>query len=147
MISTFLISNIYTAMVSIFFLKFAIYLIISEVRLHFQCYKLWVVGLNLLVWRTAITHHWWSWSTMQSTFLSTQLFNFLQPFHIASIYKINWILLISLQLLAKTFVSNIIIDISYNLSKYTQSEVFQNFFFFYQGKWVVYLHQHTVLAL
>ena len=41
--------------------------------------------LNSLVLSTGITHHWWSSSTMQSTFVSTQLFNFLQPFHIASI--------------------------------------------------------------
>ena len=38
-----------------------------------------------LVCSTATTQHWWSWSTMQSTFICTQLFNFLQPFHIASI--------------------------------------------------------------
>ena len=44
-------------------------------------------------------------------------------------------MLISLQILAKIFVSNIIIDLSYNLSKYTQSEVFQNCL-----KWVVYIN-------
>ena len=89
--------------------------------------------LNLLVWSTAITHHWWSWSTMQSTFISTQLFNFLQPFHIASInHSLNHI---SLQILAKIFVSNIIIDLSYNVSKYIQSKVFQNCL-----KWVFYIN-------
>ena len=49
------------------------------------------------------------------------------------IHKINRILLISLQILAKTFVRNIIIDLTYNLSKYLQSEVFEN-----SLKWVVY---------
>ena len=44
-------------------------------------------------------------------------------------------MLISLQILAKTFPSNIIIDLSYNLSKYIQSEVFENCL-----KWVVYIN-------
>ena len=94
--------------------------------------------LNLLVWPTAMTHDWWSWSVMKSTFISIQLFNILQPFHIAryiNIHKINRILLILLQILVKTFVSNIIIDLSYNLSKYKQFELFQNCL-----KWVVYVN-------
>ena len=74
---------------TIFFLKFVIYLIISEVRFHFQCYRWWVYyRLNyfkLTVWSTTISHHWWPWSTMQSTFISTQLFHFPKPFHIPSI--------------------------------------------------------------
>ena len=44
-------------------------------------------------------------------------------------------MLISLQILAKTFPSNIIIDLSYNLSKYIQFEVFENCL-----KWVVYIN-------
>ena len=47
-------------------------------------------------------------------------------------------MLISLQILAKSFVSNIIIDLSYNLSKYIQ----------YKHVWKLFemdcLHQHTV---
>ena len=38
-------------------------------------------------------------------------------------------------MLAKPFVSNITIDLSYNLSKYIQFEVFQNCL-----KWVVYIY-------
>ena len=54
-------------------------------------------------------------------FISTQLSNFFHPFYILSInHKINRILLISLQILVKSFVSNIIIDLSYNLNKYTR---------------------------
>ena len=66
--------------------------------------------LNLLLWSTTITHLSWSWSTMQNTFISTQLFNFLQPFHIASMN----------QMLNRSFISNTIIVLSYNLSKYIQ---------------------------
>ena len=51
------------------------------------------------------------------------------------IHKINQILLISPEILAKTFASNIIIDLSYNLSKYIQFEGFENYL-----KWVVYIN-------
>ena len=95
--------------------------------------------LNLLVWSTVITHHWWSWSAMQSTFISTQLFNFLQPFHIASIAKpfIKSIefCLFGYKYWLKHFAANIIIDLSCSLSKYIQFEVFQNFL-----RWVVYIN-------
>ena len=69
---------------------------------------------NLLAWSTAISNHWWSWSEMQSTFISTSLPNFStssDPFTLqASInHKINQILLISLQILTKTFFSNTIL--------------------------------------
>ena len=42
---------------------------------------------------------------------------------------------ISLQILAKMFASNIIIDLSYNLSNYLQFEVFENCL-----KWVAYIN-------
>ena len=59
-----------------------------------------------------------------------------RAFHLASInHKINQILLIPLLILTKTFLSNIIIDLSYNLSKYIQFEVFENCL-----KWVVYIN-------
>ena len=51
------------------------------------------------------------------------------------IHKIDRILLISLQILAKTFARNIIIDLTYNLNKYIQSEMFEN-----SLKWVVYIN-------
>ena len=58
-----------------------------------------------------------------------------------TIHKINRILLISLQILTKTSVSNIINDLSYNLNKYI----------FYKHVWKLFevgrLHQHTVTAL
>ena len=46
---------------------------------------------------------------MQGTFISTQVFNFLQLFHIVSI-----------QILIKLFFSNIITDLPYDLNKYIQ---------------------------
>ena len=58
-----------------------------------------------------------------------------RAFQFASInHKINQILLIPLLILAKTFLSNII-DLSYNLSKYIQFEVFENCL-----KWVAYIN-------
>ena len=45
---------------------------------------------------------------------------------VQTIHKINQILIISLQILAKMFASYIIIDLSYNLSNYIQFEVFEN---------------------
>ena len=44
-------------------------------------------------------------------------------------------MLISLQILAKMFASNIIIDLSYNLSNYIQFEVFENCL-----NWVTYIN-------
>ena len=79
---------------------------------------------------------------MQCTFISTQLFNFLQPFHIVSINNSGnqSHFAISLQILAEISVSDII-DLSFNLSKYIQ----------YKQTWklfeVVCLHWHTVIAL
>ena len=54
---------------------------------------------------------------------------------VQTIHKINQILLILLQILTKTFPSNIILDLLYSLSKYIQSEVFENCL-----KWVVYIN-------
>ena len=58
-----------------------------------------------------------------------------------TIHTINRILLISLQILTKTSVSNIINDLSYNLNKYI----------LYKHVWKLFevgrLHQHTVTAL
>ena len=45
----------------------------------------------LLEWSTTIAHLWWSWSAVQSTFVSTHLFTFLESFHIASISHLNQI--------------------------------------------------------
>ena len=99
--------------------------------------------INLLVWSTTITHHWWSWSTMQSTSFSSRFFNFLQSFHteVWTVHRINRILLFSPQILVKSFVCNIIIDSSYNLSKYIQ----------YKHVWKLFevgcQHQHTLIPL
>ena len=99
--------------------------------------------INLLVWSTIITHHWWSWSTMQSTSFSSRFFNFLQSFHteVWTVHRINRILLFSPQILVKSFACNIIIDSSYNLSKYIQ----------YKHVWKLFevgcQHQHTLIPL
>ena len=57
-----------------------------------------------------------------------------------AIHKINRILLVSLQILVKSFVSNIMIDLSYNLCKYIQ----------YKHVWKVFeagcLHQRNLIA-
>ena len=68
--------------------------------------------LNLLVWSFTITHLWRSFSTMHSIFISTQLFNFIRSLQIGftlpvkTIHKINRVLLISLQMWVKSFVSD-----------------------------------------
>ena len=60
-----------------------------------------------------------------------------------TIHKINDILLISLQILVKSFVSNITINLSYNLSKYIQHKhMFEN-----RLKWVVYITHCNLLVL
>ena len=63
---------------------------------------------------------------------STNLFNFLEPFHIASVIH---------SVLDKSFVDNIIINISYNFNKYIQ----------YKHVWklfeVVCLHLYNIIAL
>ena len=123
-----------------------------------------------------IKYSYWSWSTMQNTFISTQLSTSSSPFRCSHwkcsvrksvlrnftkfrrkrlcqslfftppmapspIHKISRILLIFIQMLVKVFVSNIIIDLLYNLNKYIQ----------YKYVWkllkVGCLHQHTVIAL
>ena len=72
---------------------------------------------------------------MQSTFTSFQLFNFLSfTLQVQTIHKINEILLISLQILIKSFASNIIIDLSYSLS-INSINTFENCL-----KWVVYIN-------
>ena len=77
--------------------------------------------LNLPVWSTAITI---TGDLGQDTkyIHFYQFFNFLQPFHIASIKWNHTIykMLNSLQILVKSFASNIIIDLSYNLNKSIQ---------------------------
>ena len=94
--------------------------------------------LNLLVWCTSITHRWRSSSMMQKVHLFLPTFSTsFNPFRfqVQTIHKINQILLISLQILAKIFASNIIIDLSYNLSNCIQFEVFENCL-----KWVAYIN-------
>ena len=56
-------------------------------------------------------------------------------------YKTNLILLISLQILVKSSVSNIIFDLPYKLNKHMQ---YKHVWKLFQGD---YLHQHTVIAL
>ena len=64
----------------------------------------------------------------------------LSPCKDKAIHKINRILLVSLQILVKSFVSNIMIDLSYNLCKYIQ----------YKHVWKVFeagcLHQRNLIA-
>ena len=81
--------------------KFAIYLVILKWRFIFNIvnHKWWVYyqlnGFNLLVFSTAITHHWWSWSTIQSTFISTQLIPTFSHCKYKSFTKFNQIFPIS----------------------------------------------------
>ena len=100
------------------------------------------MALNLLVWSTAIfiigdLGHWCKVHSFLPN-LSTSLKPF--SFPVKTIHKINWILLISLQILVKSFVSNIIIDLLYNLSNYMQ----------YKHDWKLFevgsLNQHIVIA-
>ena len=87
-----------------------------------------------------------SWSTMQSTFLPN-FSTFFRPFKLAfkfqvwTIYKIKWALLISLEILVKSFVSNIIIDLSNSFNKYTHYKHVSKLFE------VGCLYQHTIIAL
>ena len=64
----------------------------------------------------------------------------LSPCKDKAIHKINRILLVSLQILVKSFVSNIMIDLSYNLCKYIQ----------YKHVWKLFeagcLHQRNLIA-
>ena len=92
---------------------------------------------------------------MQSAFISTQLFKFLQPFHIAStkssLNQSNFAYFATN--IGKSFVSNIIIDLSCSLNTvYTGIQCIQVY------KWkkykhvrklfeVVRLHQHTGFTL
>ena len=108
----------------IFFLKFVVYLVISEVKLYFQCYKPEVVGFIQL---NDFKYTGMVYCNHSSLII---LIN-----DVKYIHKINQILFISPEILAKTFASNIIIDLSYNLSKYMQFEVFENYL-----KWVVYIN-------
>ena len=61
--------------------------------------------------------------------------------HKITIHKSHRILLISLQIMVKSFAKHLIIDLPYNLKKHIQ----------YKHVWklfeVSYLHQHTVIAL
>ena len=60
-----------------------------------------------------------------------------------TIHKINEILLISLQILVKSFVNNITINLSYNLSKYIlYKHLFENCL-----KWIVYTTHCNLLVL
>ena len=83
-----------------------------------------------MVWSTAITHI--TGDLGQRCKVHSFLPNFSTSsnpsftLQVQTIHKTNQILLILPQILAKTFVSNIIIDLSYNLSKYIQFEVFEN---------------------
>ena len=82
------------------------------------------MALNLLVWSTTITHLWWSWSMMQSTFISTQLFNFLQSFLIASNHSEKQSNLpYFATMFVKPFVSKMIIGLLY-LNNYIQYKHF-----------------------
>ena len=58
-----------------------------------------------------------------------------------SLFLISLFIYSLFQILAKTFLSNLIIDLSYNLNKYMQFEVFENCL--KRGC----LHLHTVLTL
>ena len=87
-----------------------------------------------------------SWSTMQSTFLpnfstSFRPFKLAFTFQVWTIYKIKRALLISVQILVKSFVSNIIIDLSNNFNKYTHYKHVSKLFE------VGCLYQHTIIAL
>ena len=108
----------------IFFLKFVVYLVISEVRFYFQCYKPEVVDFIQL---NDFKYTGMVYCNHSSLIILINDVNY--------IHKINQILFISPEILAKTFASNIIIDLSYNLSKYMQFEVFENYL-----KWVVYIN-------
>ena len=74
---------------------------------------------------------------MQRTFISTHFSTSSSPFTLPmqTMHQITQILLSLLQILAKTFPSNIITDLSYNLSKYIEFEVFETCL-----KWVVYVN-------
>ena len=102
------------------------------------------MALILLVWPTAINH-----STLMILVSNAKCIHFqpiflpfLSPFtlQMGVIHKVSLILLILLQMLVKSFVSNVITDIPYNLSKYRQ----------YKHVWklfeVVWLHKHTVIV-
>ena len=52
-----------------------------------------------------------------------------------SLFLISLFIYSLFQILAKTFLTNLIIDLSYNFSKYMQFEVFENCL-----KWVVYIY-------
>ena len=64
------------------------------------------------------------------------LLTFSNPFtsQVQTIHKINQILVILLLMLAKTFFSNIVIDLLYHLSNYLQFEMFENCL-----KWFLYI--------
>ena len=114
----FLFSQFPTIISTFFFLKFAIYLVISEKRFHFQCCKPQLVGL------LPIKCLWTYWYGLLQSLITGDLGqrckvqSFLPNFSTSSntstlqvqtIHKINRVLLILLYILVKTFVSNIIL--------------------------------------
>ena len=111
-------------------------------RFHFQCCKPQLVGLlpTKYLWtywygllQSLITGDLGQRYKVQSFLLNFSTSSNPSTLQVSTIHKINRVLLILLQILVKTFASNII-DLSYNLSKYTQFEVFEKCL-----HWVVYI--------
>ena len=125
----FLFSHFLIILYTIFYLKFVIYLVISEKRLRFQCCDYYRLNDFKLIGMIYCNH-----SSLVILVNDVKYIHFYPTFHLPPTlshckYKpcIKPIdLLISLQILDKTFVSNIKLNLSYNLSKYMQLEVFEN---------------------